>query len=141
MNNDITPYERLGGETGVRELVDRFYDNMDELEEVRTTRGLHANSLKGSRRKLFMFLSGWLGGPSLYEEQYGHPRLRARHLPFSIGEQERDEWMLCMRRALADMPIQPAFRSQLEQAFQSTADHMRNRAEKPGEFNILPTTI
>ncbi|MGB0722125.1 MAG: group II truncated hemoglobin [Gammaproteobacteria bacterium] len=137
--NAPTPYERLGGEDGVRRLVDLFYDHMDNLEEARTTRNLHAKSLKGSRRKLFMFLSGWLGGPNLYIEKYGHPRLRARHLPFSIGSQERDEWMLCMRRALDDMGLDETFRAQLEAAFSSTADHMRNRNEGDGRFNILPT--
>ncbi|MGB0713051.1 MAG: group II truncated hemoglobin [Gammaproteobacteria bacterium] len=136
--NDITPYERLGGEDGVRRLVDLFYDHMDSLDEVRTTRDLHAKSLKGSRRKLFMFLSGWLGGPNLYIEKYGHPRLRARHLPFSIGSQERDEWMLCMRRALDDMALEEAFRAQLEAAFASTADFMRNRNEDDGRLNVLP---
>ena len=77
-----TPYEELGGEEKVRELVDRFYDHMDTLSEVQTVRDLHARSLKASREKLFLFLSGWLGGPDLYVEKYGHPRLRRRHLPF-----------------------------------------------------------
>lgn len=126
---DPTPYEQLGGERAVQELVDRFYDYMDSLDDARTTRALHARSLKGSRRKLFMFLSGWLGGPDLYIEKYGHPRLRARHLPFSIGSQEAQEWMLCMRRALADMEIDDALREQLISAFQQTANHMRNRID------------
>lgn len=138
LNDNITPYERLGGETRVKELVDRFYDNMDSLESVKTTRSLHANSLKGSRRKLFMFLSGWLGGPNLYIEAYGHPRLRMRHMPFSIGSQERDEWMLCMRKALQDMNLDADFREELEKAFLSTADHMRNRNEDPSGLNIVP---
>jgi hemoglobin len=124
-----TPYEIIGGEERVRELVDRFYDYMDELEEAKVIRSLHARSLRGSRDKLFLFLSGWLGGPDLYVQQYGHPRLRARHLPFSIGIRERDQWMLCMRRALDDMGLDKTFRDRLEQAFLSTADHMRNRAE------------
>ena len=129
MTDNPTPYEVLGGEQGVRELVDRFYDHMDALEEVRDLRAIHARSLKGSRRKLFEFLSGWLGGPDLYIQHYGHPRLRMRHLPFSIGVKERDQWMQCMRLALNDMSLPKAFRDQLESAFQSTADHMRNRAE------------
>ncbi|MES9957407.1 MAG: group II truncated hemoglobin [Sedimenticola sp.] len=129
MNDLPTPYEQLGGEAGVRELVDRFYDYMDQLEEVQTIRAMHARSLKVSREKLFMFLSGWLGGPGLYEEKYGHPRLRRRHLPFSIGQAERDQWMHCMEKALADMPISDELRGHLVQGFWRTADHMRNRPE------------
>ncbi len=129
MSEQQTPYEMLGGEAGVRALVDRFYDHMDRLQEAATVRGLHARSLKASREKLFLFLSGWLGGPDLYVQKYGHPRLRARHLPFSIGIEERDQWMLCMRKALDEMDLEPAFRERLENAFLSTADHMRNRAE------------
>jgi hemoglobin len=129
-----TAYERLGGESGVRELVDRFYDYMDQLQEATTIRALHASNLKGSRQKLFLFLSGWLGGPDLYLEKYGHPMLRRRHLPFSIGNVERDQWLLCMQRALDDMALEPGFRKQLMNAFRQTADHMRNRPEPtPGE--------
>lgn len=129
MTNEKTPYELIGGEQGVRELVDRFYDYMDSLPEAAEVRALHARSLRGSREKLFLFLSGWLGGPDLYVQKYGHPRLRRRHLPFSIGIKERDQWMLCMRKALDDMGLDPTLRARLEQAFLSTADHMRNRAE------------
>ncbi len=128
----ITPYEQLGGEAGVKALVDHFYDYMDSLPEARGIRALHARDLRGSRRKLFMFLSGWLGGPPLYEQQYGHPRLRARHLPFAIGESERDQWLLCMARALNDMDLPPDLREQLRQAFARTADHMRNQAPPGG---------
>ena len=129
MNEKQTPYELLGGEPGVRKLVDLFYDNMDRLQEAQTIRALHAKSLKASREKLFLFLSGWLGGPDLYVQKYGHPRLRQRHLPFSIGIEERDQWMHCMRLALHDLGLDPKTRDALEAAFQSTADHMRNRAE------------
>ncbi len=124
-----TPYETIGGEAGVRELVDRFYDYMDSLPEAAEVRALHARSLRASREKLFLFLSGWLGGPDLYIQKYGHPRLRRRHLPFPIGSRERDQWMLCMRRALADMPIDDELRQRLEAAFMQTADHMRNQAD------------
>ena len=129
MTQQQTAYEQLGGEIGVRKLVDLFYDNMDRLEEAQGIRSLHAKSLKVSREKLFLFLSGWLGGPDLYIQKYGHPRLRARHLPFSIGQSERDEWMLCMRKALQQMDIPEKLRSELEQSFWKTADFMRNRAE------------
>ncbi len=136
MMQQQTPYEQLGGEAGVRKLVDYFYDFMDELQEAAGVRALHAKSLRASREKLFMFLSGWLGGPDLYVQQYGHPKLRARHLPFSIGQTERDQWMLCMRKALQEMDIPDELKSQLEQSFWKTADFMRNRAEHEAEAGL-----
>ena len=138
--NEQTPYDLIGGESGVRDLVDRFYDYMDTDPSATTVRGLHASSLRGSREKLFLFLSGWLGGPDLYVQKYGHPMLRRRHLPFSIGSEERDQWMYCMRKALAAMPIADSLRAQLEQAFMATADHMRNRPEHAadGRLQIFP---
>lgn len=124
-------YERLGGESGVRRLVDRFYDLMERCPEAEGIRKMHPQSLSGSRDKLFMFLSGWLGGPALYIENFGHPRLRARHLPFVIGEAERDAWMFCMSQALdeiaAEMALDTMLRDHLKQSLWKTADHMRNQ--------------
>lgn len=124
-----TPYEALGGEAVVRALVDRFYDLMDELPEAYLIRKLHPESLDGSRQKLFMFLTGWLGGPQLYIEQFGHPRMRARHLPFPIGDAERDAWLLCMRQAADECLPAGAARDQFWQNIVALGDHMRNRAE------------
>jgi hemoglobin len=125
-SHEPTPYDLIGGEDAVRRLVDRFYDLMDTLPEVAPLRQMHATNLKVSRQKLFMFMSGWLGGPQLYIEAYGHPRLRARHLPFPIGEAERDQWMLCMSKALEEtLPHEP-LRQYLEATLASLADHMRN---------------
>ncbi|MCG7981612.1 MAG: group II truncated hemoglobin [Candidatus Thiodiazotropha lotti] len=129
MQPAATHYERLGGEKTVRELVDRFYDLMDDQDELTELRQLHAKSLKVSREKLFMFLSGWLGGPSLYTNKYGHPRLRARHLPFSIGIEERDQWMRCMQTAMQQMSLDESLQEELLQAFSKTADFMRNRED------------
>ena len=122
----VSHYERLGGDQGVRRLVDRFYDLMDSLPEAQGIRKMHAASLDSSRDKLYMFLSGWLGGPGLYVEKYGHPRLRARHLPFAIGEAERDAWMHCMSQALDELELDPMLRDHLKQSLWNTADHMRN---------------
>jgi hemoglobin len=124
---ELSPYERLGGEQAVRRLVDRFYDLMDTLPEARQIRDLHPEDLAGSRDKLFKFLSGWLGGPPLYEAEYGHPRLRARHLPFPIGEAERDAWLRCMEQALAETEMDELLRGHLLRSLRNTADHMRNR--------------
>ncbi len=123
-----TPYELLGGADKLRELVDRFYDHMDEMPEAFEIRQMHGDKLEQSRDKLFKFLSGWMGGPDLYIREYGHPMLRRRHLPFPIGEQERDQWLLCMKHALDDMGIDGPLRAHLDDAFYKTADHMRNKA-------------
>ena len=122
-----THYDRLGGAAGVRRLVDRFYDLMDQLPEAREIRALHPPDLASSREKLYKFLSGWLGGPSLYIEEYGHPRLRARHLPFPIGPAERDAWMRCMTQALYEMELDDLLRDHLLQSLRQVADHMRNQ--------------
>ena len=124
-----TPYELLGGDAGVRRLVDRFYDLMDTSSEAATIRKLHAASLKASREKLYMFLTGWTGGPPLYVEARGHPRLRMRHFPFSIGATERDEWLWCMDRALDEQPMPDEVRAHLKERLRALADHMRNREE------------
>ena len=121
------PYHVIGGEEGVRRLVDRFYDLMDTLPEAAGVRAMHPKDLKGSRQKLFWFLSGWTGGPQLFVERYGHPRLRMRHAPFAIGESERDQWMLCMRQALGELVEDLEMRAFLEEALARLADHMRNR--------------
>lgn len=122
-------YEMLGGETGLRSLVDSFYDFMDSSPEAEKIRAFHAESLKQSREKLFMFLSGWSGGPQLYVERFGHPRLRMRHLPFPIGEAERDQWLWCMNKALDESQLDPRVVEYLKLRFAEVADAMRNLAE------------
>lgn len=122
-----TPYEQMGGDAGIRALVDHFYDLMDSAPEAATVRGLHATSLKASRDKLYLYLSMWSGGPQTYTEQRGHPRLRMRHFPFSIGEQERDEWLWCMDRALNEHEMPSDLREALREKLHALADHMRNR--------------
>ena len=124
-----TPYELLGGADGVRRLVDRFYDLMDSSPEASTIRALHARSLKASREKLYLFLTGWTGGPPVYVERFGHPRLRMRHFPFSIGVVERDEWLWCMEKALSEQDMPDYLRAHLVSRFRQLADHMRNRPE------------
>ena len=124
-----TPYELLGGEAGIRRLVDRFYDLMDTAPEAATIRALHATSLKASREKLRLFLTGWTGGPPLYVEKHGHPRLRMRHFPFAIGARERDEWLWCMDRALDEHEMPNEVREHLRERLHALADHMRNRPE------------
>lgn len=123
-----TPYERLGAEPTVRALVDRFYDLMDLEPGYTALRAAHGSDLVQAREKLFLFLSGWLGGPQHYVERYGHPRLRMRHMPFSIGVLERDQWVACMDQAMGEVGIVPELRERLKTSFLQTADWMRNRS-------------
>lgn len=123
----MTPYQLLGGEGVVRWLTDRFYDIMDSDPAVKPLRDMHPQDLAGSRQKLFMFLSGWLGGPSLYMEAFGHPRLRMRHMPFAVDEAARDQWMSCMRRAVNELVVEDWLKQKLIEAFHNTADFMRNQ--------------
>lgn len=122
-----TPYDLLGGEPLVRALVERFYDLMDLEPGYAALRAAHGSDLTVARQKLYQFLSGWLGGPPLYVEQYGHPRLRMRHMPFSIGIQERDQWVACMDQAMGEVGIELPMRARLKASFMQTADWMRNR--------------
>ena len=122
-------YELMGGETSIRALVKRFYDLIESAPEAAQLRALHPKSLQQSREKFFMFLSGWTGGPALYIEKYGHPRLRMRHRPFSIGRTERDQWIWCMHKALDESQMDAKVVEYLKKNLAESADFLRNRAE------------
>ena len=128
MSVDAPPsaFESVGGEAPVRALVDRFYDLMDLEPAYRELRALHPSTLDGSRDKLNWFLCGWLGGPQHYVERFGHPRLRARHLPFAIGIKERDQWLACMQQAMREQQVDESLAQRLYESFFNTADWMRN---------------
>ena len=123
----VSHFELLGGEEGIRSLVDHFYDVMDEAEIAKHIRAMHPSDLTTSREKLFLFLVGWTGGPPVYVQKYGHPMLRARHLPFPIGQDEADAWMFCMNQALDDHEMADELRDYLRERFRAVANHMRNR--------------
>ncbi len=120
-------FDKMGGQEGIRSLVDCFYDTMDIRPDVKVIRNLHAKNLSRSREKLYEFLVGWSGGPQLYVEKYGHPRLRMRHLPFPIGEDEREQWMSCMEDALLQSDYKEEVRKFLLEKFYQIADFMRNK--------------
>lgn len=122
-----TVYDLIGGESKLRDLVDRFYDLMELEPEFTGIRAMHPTPLDSSRDKLFWFLCGWTGGPDAYIERFGHPRLRARHLPYAIASSERDQWLRCMALAMQDLGIDEKLQERLMQAFYQTADWMRNR--------------
>ena len=122
-----TPFAWIGGESQVHALVDRFYDLMDLEPGYAALRAAHGTELSNAREKLTMFLTGWMGGPQRYTEQFGHPRLRMRHMPFSIGIAERDQWVACMDQAMQETAVDDTLRTRLKESFMQTADWMRNR--------------
>jgi len=122
-----TPYELMGGESTILSLVDRFYYYMDTLPEAAGVRNMHAQSLSSAKDKLFKFLSGWLGGPDLFIQEFGHPMLRKRHFPFAIGTSERDQWMLCMTKAMTEITMDSTLRVSLLEALDNLATHMVNQ--------------
>jgi|SRR5215204_705526 len=121
-----TAFEWIGGEEKVKALVDRFYDLMDLEARYAELRAAHGSELDRARQNLFWFLCGWLGGPQHYTDRFGHPRLRARHLPFKIGIVERDQWLACMDQAMGETGVARDLRSRLSDSFFQTADWMRN---------------
>ena len=126
-----TFYELLGGaETGrasIRELVEKFYDIMETDARAAGIRAMHPADLTLAREKLFMFLTGWTGGPQLYVERYGHPMLRRRHLPFAIDESARDQWMSCMIQAMISLNFDTKLMENLGTQLHGLADFMRNQ--------------
>ena len=124
-------FDLLGGEPNatnqIRAIVEAFYDVMDQDEKAKTIRQMHPEDLTSSREKLFMFLSGWTGGPQLYIEHYGHPFLRRRHIPFKIGEGERDQWIYCMTKGMLNLKMEEEKIKALLNALYPIADFMRNQ--------------
>ena len=124
---NTTTYEKIGGANTVSKLCNRFYELMDTVPQFQGIRAMHPADLTSSRDKLYMFLSGWMGGPDLFVEKFGHPRLRGRHMPFAIGVAERDQWVACMALAMEDIGLSEDLRKGLLSNFFHTADFMRNK--------------
>jgi len=131
----MTPFTAIGGQAVVDALVDAFYLRMDTLPESRVIRDMHAKDLGSVKNVLKRYLGEWLGGPALYSQERGHPRLRMRHMPFQIGEAERDAWMLCMTGALEEVVEDASLRAQLQQSFLKLADWVRNDDGNPHDRN------
>jgi hemoglobin len=132
MQTEVTPFEMIGGEAKVHALAERFYDLMDLEPAYAALRAVHGTDLAKARQHLFWFLCGWLGGPQHYTDRFGHPRLRARHMPFPIGILERDQWLACMDQAMGETDVPQALRERLRDSFFQTADWMRNRESTTG---------
>ncbi len=124
---ELTPYELIGGEATVRRLADRFYAIMDSDPGARRIRAMHGEDLGPIRQLLFEFLSGWLGGPALYFNRAEHRCIMSAHRPYAIGDAERDEWMMCMRRAMEECELPGQTRALMDQAFLRMANAFRSR--------------
>jgi hemoglobin len=123
----VTLYQAVGGEPTIRALSRRFYELMDTLPEASRVRAVHPPSLAGSEEKFYEYMTGYLGGPPLYIDKYGHPRLRSRHFGAAIGHVERDEWLLCFRQALGETVANPKLRALILPPIERLADHMQNK--------------
>jgi hemoglobin len=132
-DTDVTMsmFERIGGAVTIDRLVESFYLWMETVPEAGTIRAMHAFDLDPVKQVLKRYLSEWMGGPKLYSPEKGHPRLRQRHLGFSIGNAERDAWLTCMRGALRETVTDEAARAELDLALSKLADWMRNQAGNP----------
>ena len=127
----ISMFERIGGAVTIDRLVESFYRQMDTLPEAGIIRAMHPSDLGSVKQVLKRYLSEWMGGPKLYSPEKGHPRLRQRHLGFSIGDAERDAWLKCRRGALQEIVADDAARGELDLALSKLADWMRNQAGNP----------
>jgi len=123
----LNPYDLIGGEAAVRRIVNRFYDIMDSAPEAAGLRALHGTDLAAVRERLFEFLTAWLGGPRLYFQRPASNCIMSAHRAYAIGAAERDAWMMCMRRALEDVGLPADYRAVLQEAFQRMAEAFRNR--------------
>jgi hemoglobin len=133
---EVSMFERIGGTVVIDRLVEAFYRRMDALPEAATVRAMHAPDLGPTKNVLKRYLSEWTGGPKLYSPEKGHPRLRQRHMGFSIGGAERDAWLLCMRGALAEAITDELARRELDAALTKLADWMRNQAGNPHDARM-----
>lgn len=134
-----TPYQILG-EAGIRELTDVFYDIMDTLPEAAGIRALHARDLSPMKEKLAEYLIGWMGGPPIYAEKYGGVCMTEPHEPYHIGPEERDQWLLCMHRALEQTGASDELREMLRIPLFRVADAVRNK-EGPSSARSDPNII
>lgn len=122
-----TSFQAAGGETGIRQLVDAFYDEIETLPAAATVRAMHPADLTTSRDKLARFLCGWLNGPNRYREKYGAISIPGSHAHLSISGRERDAWLLCMERAIAQQPYSDEFKRYLYAQLCVPANRVVNR--------------
>lgn len=126
LSDSLTPYKLIGEEQGTRALANAFYDEMESNIHLKELLDIHQLPLDGIREKFFKYLSGWLGGPPLFEEKYGHPRLRQRHMHVAVTQKQAQLWMLCMTNALNKTVEHEDLKNHLKQQFGQLAAHMVN---------------
>ena len=134
-----TPYDILG-EDGIRELTSAFYDIMDSLPEMADLRAMHARDLAPMKDKLAEYLTGWMGGPPLYADKYGTVCMTSPHEPYHLGPEERDQWLLCMDRALQQTGASEELVQMLKVPMFRIADAIRNK-EGPSAAATDPNVI
>ncbi len=139
MNNQQTPFQILG-EQGIRDLVNAFYDIMDSLPEAADVRKMHAQDLTPMKEKLVDYLTGWMGGPPVYHQKHGTVCMTEPHEPFAIGPVERDQWLLCMDKALEQIGASAELKEMLKVPMFRVADAVRNR-EQSSQFKNDPNII
>jgi hemoglobin len=122
------PYEAVGGAETFRRLVDHFYSG---VENDPILRPLYPDDLEGPRDRLALFLMQYFGGPNTYSKQRGHPRLRMRHMPFVIGEQQRNAWFMHMSAALDATGIPEPYRTQMLRYFSDASTFLMNDEAAP----------
>lgn len=120
---EVTLYDRLGAEN-LATLVNRFYDLVFTNERISRLFKTDKELIKEKQR---LFLTQFFGGPPLYSERYGHPKLRARHLPHPIDEEDAIAWLQCMSAAVHSLPIDAAMKDELMKRFIPTAMFMVNQ--------------
>src|SRR5512139_19028 len=130
------PYELLGGDDGVRALCAAFYDVMDELPEAADVRRMHGRDLSDIKQKLYEYMSGWLGGPALYHQRYGTVCMSTPHQPYAIGPRERDQWVMCMEKALDRVGASDEVKTMLKVPINRIAEAIRNRDVSDGEASV-----
>jgi hemoglobin len=125
MQREVTLYDAVGGMPFFERLVTRFYEGVAADEVLRP---LYPDDLEAPARHLTLFLAQYWGGPTTYDAERGHPRLRMRHAPFAIGPEERDRWLVHMRAAVGEAgPVPGSARTALLEYFEMAAEAMRNR--------------
>lgn len=134
-----TPYQILG-EAGIRELTNAFYDIMDTLPEAAELRAMHTRDLGPMKVKLAEYLTGWMGGPPLYADKYGTVCMTTPHEPYHIGPQERDQWLMCMDKALEQVNASEELVEMLKVPMFRIADAVRNK-EGPSAASTNPNVI
>ena len=123
----MTVFEAVGGEPFFVELVEKFYGGVESDPLLKPM--YPKNDWDGAKRRLHLFLMQYWGGPGTYSEERGHPRLRARHMPYPIGQAARDAWMSHMRQALENTEAPEEAKSQLLAYFEHVATFMMNRSD------------